>query len=162
MEGVFSAGFRKLWSLPFWKVNCSSNPFESCKPILSPGFIAYLKIHIYIYIFRDSFPFWKVTFAPCLATLIHSDNSVKHFAHAWCQLHCPGQSRTATTADVTRYFFFPTCFHEHQCEEIILSVLWRFYDMETVSLLNFRLLSTQKPKSSFKCLCFFSSFLIAC
>lgn len=39
---------------------------------------------------------------------------------------------------------------QHQCKEIILSVLWRFYGMETVTLPNFRLSSTQKTKSSFK------------
>ena len=42
---------------------------------------------------------------------------------------------------------------QHQRKEITPSVLWRFYDMETVTLLNFsRLSSTQKTKSSFKCL----------
>lgn len=41
---------------------------------------------------------------------------------------------------------------QHQCKEIILSVLWRLYDMEAVTLLNFTLSSHQKTKSSFKCL----------
>lgn len=54
-----------------------------------------------IYIFTDSFPFWKVTFPSYLATLIHSGNSVKLLAHTWCQLHCPWKSQTAT-----RFFFF--------------------------------------------------------
>ena len=39
-----------------------------------------------------------------------------------------------------------------QCQrkEMIFSVLWRFYDTEAVTLLSFRLCSTQKTKSSFK------------
>lgn len=44
---------------------------------------------------------------------------------------------------------------QHQCKEIILSVLCRLYDMETVTLFNFRLSSAQKTKSSFQCLLFF-------